>query len=411
MFLNELFEDITRTGEGKTAVIGWGRGMGHKGHMYLASAVIHKAKELGADPYFVVSRTIGKDDPITPEEKLAIYKKVFPDKSHIFQTATEEMPDLTRILSKLNKEGYQNAVVVVGADQVKAFGYVKNYNGAPDKSGTIHYDFDDLQVISRQETGAPDSQEEGPRATPMRNILMDPKASEEEKFKVWRDAMNPEIGDDEVRDLMKKAQARMSDPNFGKKKKVDEISADTLKSFAGKLISKHPQAAKYSGVLDKKKRKALDLAMDKLMPASAINKPKVPAREAFDNVSPVGGKRGSGEADVWGNYGAVQDVFRASRGTNEEDDQPDKTDTVTMDIPLLIRMLEYAREEAKSDIDLHDIAEKMIALSKHHDYLCMQNYNDIVDEDAAGVGIITKQNTTVDVNKDTPRKNLKAFRL
>jgi hypothetical protein len=33
------------------------------------------------------------------------------------------------------------------------------------------------------------------------------------------------------------------------------------------------------------------------------------------------------------------------------------------------------------------------------------------NEDAAGVGIITKQNSTVDVNKGTPRKNLKAFRL
>jgi hypothetical protein len=32
-------------------------------------------------------------------------------------------------------------------------------------------------------------------------------------------------------------------------------------------------------------------------------------------------------------------------------------------------------------------------------------------EDSAGVGIITKQNSTVDVNKGTPRKNLKAFRL
>jgi hypothetical protein len=31
--------------------------------------------------------------------------------------------------------------------------------------------------------------------------------------------------------------------------------------------------------------------------------------------------------------------------------------------------------------------------------------------ETAGVGIITKQNTTVDVNKNTPRKNLKAFRL
>jgi hypothetical protein len=33
------------------------------------------------------------------------------------------------------------------------------------------------------------------------------------------------------------------------------------------------------------------------------------------------------------------------------------------------------------------------------------------NEDAAGVGIITKQNSTVDVNKGTPRKNLKAFKL
>lgn len=32
-------------------------------------------------------------------------------------------------------------------------------------------------------------------------------------------------------------------------------------------------------------------------------------------------------------------------------------------------------------------------------------------EDAAGVGIITKQNSTVDVNKSTPKKNLRAFNL
>lgn len=32
-------------------------------------------------------------------------------------------------------------------------------------------------------------------------------------------------------------------------------------------------------------------------------------------------------------------------------------------------------------------------------------------EECAGVGIITKQNSTKDVNKGTPRKNLKAFRL
>ena len=34
-----------------------------------------------------------------------------------------------------------------------------------------------------------------------------------------------------------------------------------------------------------------------------------------------------------------------------------------------------------------------------------------IGEDAAGVGTITKQNSTVDVNKNTPKKNLKAFNL
>lgn len=210
MFLRELLtETLTRTGHGSTAVIGWGRGMGHKGHMYLASAVIHKAKEVGGDPYYVVSRTVGKDDPIYPEEKMDIYKKVFPDSSHIFQTATDEMPDLTRVLSNLNQQGYTNAIVVVGADQVNALGYVKNYNNTPDKTGKVHFKFDSLEVISRQQTAAPDAQEEGPRATPMRQVLLDPSKSEEEKFAVWRDAMNPEIDDAQVMDLMRKAEQRM----------------------------------------------------------------------------------------------------------------------------------------------------------------------------------------------------------
>jgi len=99
MNLRELFrENIDRTGESKSAVVGWGRGMGHRGHMYLADAVITQAEETDADPYFVVSRTIGKDDPITPEEKLHLYKKVFPKMEHIFHAASDELPDLNRVL-------------------------------------------------------------------------------------------------------------------------------------------------------------------------------------------------------------------------------------------------------------------------------------------------------------------------
>jgi len=237
MRLLQLIENLNRTGQGKAAVVGWGRGMGHKGHMYLASSVITQANESDADPYFVVSRTVGKDDPITPEEKMQIYKKVFPKHGHIFHTATDEMPDLTRVLSQLDHHGYTDVTVVVGADQVKALSYVKHYNGTPDKAGKIPYSFNTLNVISRQETNDPSREEEGPRATPMRSVLTDPNASDEQKFQTWRDAMSPEISDDEVRDLMHKAQARMQDftkPKVRAKKEKAVVEMDKSQTPPGR---------------------------------------------------------------------------------------------------------------------------------------------------------------------------------
>ena len=250
MRLRELLkEEIDRTGEGKSAVVGWGRGMGHKGHMFLASSVITQATETDADPYFVVSRTVGKDDPITPEEKLAIYKKVFPKHGHIFQTATEEMPDLTRVLTKLNQHGYTDVTVVVGADQVRALSYVKNYNGKPNKAGDIPFAFDNLEVISRQETNDPSREEEGPRATPMRAALMDPAKSEQEKFALWRDAMSPELSDEEVMDLMHKAQQRMS--SFEKPKSTKKHKElDVAEEQESKLYKYHQKLRKERGLPD-----------------------------------------------------------------------------------------------------------------------------------------------------------------
>jgi hypothetical protein len=254
MFLRNIFEAIQRTGQGKTAVVGWGRGMGHKGHMMLASSVITQAGKVSGDPYFVVSKTVGKDDPITPDEKIAIYKKVFPQSGHIFQPATDEIPDLTRVLANLNQQGYTNVTVVLGADQVKAFQYLKNYNNKPDKSGNILYSFDNLDVISRQETGDPSAGEEGPRATPMRQVLMDPSKSEQEQFAVWRDAMSPEIGDDEVRDLMIKAKQRMQSMVKPKKKGVAEADSNAMDTVAKRLTDpKDGISAKLRAAGDKRR--------------------------------------------------------------------------------------------------------------------------------------------------------------
>jgi hypothetical protein len=55
----------------------------------------------------------------------------------------------------------------------------------------------------------------------------------------------------------------------------------------------------------------------------------------------------------------------------------DEKDTVTMDIPLLIRVLEYAREDAKTDMDLHKVVENLINM-RGEGSLSMDMYNKIV---------------------------------
>jgi hypothetical protein len=62
----------------------------------------------------------------------------------------------------------------------------------------------------------------------------------------------------------------------------------------------------------------------------------------------------------------------------KEEEQPDAIDIVTLDVPLFIRMLEYAKEEAADDMALHDIATKTIALSKQRGILSMEDYDALI---------------------------------
>lgn len=279
MLLRQLFEEIN-----KTAVLGWGRGMGHKGHMLLAKAVLHHAQENNAKAYFVVSRTSlvdpatgqpwtdrptftkTKDDPLTPEEKLATYRKVFPQNAEVFSVASADATKLEQVLSKIAKDGYRNVTLVVGEDQKNSMGYLTN----PDKSGVPPFKqagLDDLTIISRQDTsepssvkGSPDYQE-GPRATPMRTVLTDPNKSEEEQFAVWRDAMPDNLSDDEVMDLMNKAKQRMAAvpaAKNAKKIKVAENNSPAIIRTAQRLTDpKDGAVAKLRAAGDKRREDQL----------------------------------------------------------------------------------------------------------------------------------------------------------
>jgi hypothetical protein len=53
--------------------------------------------------------------------------------------------------------------------------------------------------------------------------------------------------------------------------------------------------------------------------------------------------------------------------------------TICVDVPLFIRLLEFAREDAKSDMSLHTMTENILDLhSKGTPILSMKNYNSII---------------------------------
>ena len=62
------------------------------------------------------------------------------------------------------------------------------------------------------------------------------------------------------------------------------------------------------------------------------------------------------------------------RGMKEE---VDKDDRVMLDIPFLIRLLEFAREDAKTDMELHKVVQKLISI-RNKGVLTMDDYDFVV---------------------------------
>lgn len=87
----------------------------------------------------------------------------------------------------------------------------------------------------------------------------------------------------------------------------------------------------------------------------------------------------------------VKNLYMSKEKTMNEEFNP--ADKITVDIPLFIRLLEYAREDAKTDMDLHNVTEKAISLSTDNKVLTMSDYNSIVNglkEGMAGSPGLTK---------------------
>ena len=62
-----------------------------------------------------------------------------------------------------------------------------------------------------------------------------------------------------------------------------------------------------------------------------------------------------------------------------ENENPE--DVIKLDVPLFIRLLEFAREDAQADVDLHFLTDNAIRLSTEGEVLSMDHYNDLIKQD------------------------------
>jgi hypothetical protein len=114
------------------------------------------------------------------------------------------------------------------------------------------------------------------------------------------------------------------------------------------------------------KQEAMNLENIKGMIEAALQNPKKADLNKDGKLSDYEEKRGA----------AIE------KSMNIKEVEGDIIDIVTLDVPLFIRMLEYAKEDAADDMDLHDVATKTIALSKQKGILSMEDYDDLIPAEA-----------------------------
>ena len=134
----------------------------------------------------------------------------------------------------------------------------------------------------------------------------------------------------------------------------------------------------------KNKQEAMNLENIKGMIEAALQNPKKADLNKDGKLSDYEEKRGA----------AIE------KAIVKEEEQPDAIDIITLDVPLFIRMLEYAKEDAADDMDLHDVATKTIALSKQKGILSMEDYDALIPAEE------TLAEDSKSVNEDTRRVKL-----
>ena len=112
----------------------------HRGYNAVSDEITRLAKQYGADHEVALS---GASTPLSFEQKVHHAKKLFPG----VNISSEKHPSFLQHLSDLHSRGYKEVHYVVGSDRVQEFrNIIDRYNGKPDKSGKVLFNFNKVQV-------------------------------------------------------------------------------------------------------------------------------------------------------------------------------------------------------------------------------------------------------------------------
>jgi hypothetical protein len=112
--------------------------------------LINKVKSVRADDYkiFLSRSEDPKKNPLSPRQKLAYMKKMFPSHARNIEINPTNM--ILDIATMLHNKGYSEIFMVVGSDRVREFETILNkYNNVKSRHG--YYNFDNINVLSAGE--------------------------------------------------------------------------------------------------------------------------------------------------------------------------------------------------------------------------------------------------------------------
>lgn len=173
------------------------------GHELLVNKVHELSHQYEAPHEIVMSRSQDpKKNPLSVDKKVEHARKAFPGTN--FTGATAEHPTLMHHAARINAAGHDHLVMVAGSDRVDEYRKLLNaYNGKPDKTGKVGYNFKKIDVVSSGNRD-PDSEDaSGMSGTKMR------AHAQNNNFGEFRKGLPSKVSDDHAKQIFKDVRSGM----------------------------------------------------------------------------------------------------------------------------------------------------------------------------------------------------------